>query len=240
MLTSQRKTELYDNFSRVRERIENAKARRGAGPDVALLAATKTVPAEDIVYATENLGLTLAGENRVQELCAKYPDLVGKCDLHLIGTLQTRKVRDTVGKVSMIESVDSLKLASEIDRRSREAGVVTDVLLEVNIGREENKSGVLPENVGGLLDEISSFEAIRPAGIMTMAPICTSEAERRKYFSETYRIFIDIYLKKRHNIIEPVLSMGMSDSFEEAILEGATEVRVGSALFGSRNYAQTL
>ena len=236
MLTEQRKQEIRDNYSRVLENIENAKAKRGGSAPVRLLAATKTVPAEEILFAADELGLRFAGENRTSELLEKYDALKDKLTLHLIGTLQTRKVKDAVGRVSLIESVDSLKLASEINKRSEAQGIVSDILCEVNIGREESKGGLMPEVISEFLDSLEEFRNIRPCGIMTMAPICASEDEYRKFFSETYQIFIDIYIKKSHNIIEPVLSMGMSDSYVPAILEGATQVRVGSSIFGRRVY----
>lgn len=239
MITDARKLEIRDNYFRVLENIENAKAKRGGDAPVRLLAATKTVPAEEILYARE-LGLELAGENRTSELLEKYDALKDHLELHLIGTLQTRKVKDVVGKVSMIESVDSVKLAREIDKRSAAIGVTTNVLCEINIGREESKGGVLPEAVSEFMAELEEFRNIIPCGIMTMAPICGSDTEYRKFFTETYQIFIDFYGKKRHNIIEPVLSMGMSDSYVPAILEGATEVRVGSSIFGHRIYPEKI
>lgn len=236
MLSEERRREIKDNYNAVMEKIEAAKAKRGGSAPVNLLLATKTVPAEEIVFAADELGAKLAGENRTSEILEKYDIVKDHVEFRMIGTLQTRKVRDIIGKVSMIESVDSLKLAREIDRRSADAGVVTDVLCEVNIGREEAKGGVMPEAVCEFMEALAEFSALRVRGLMTMAPICTSESEKRKFFCETYKIFIDICSKKRHNIIEPVLSMGMSDSYEAAILEGATEVRIGSSVFGRRNY----
>ena len=236
MITDSRKNEIRENYLRVTENINEAIIRRGGDAPVRLLAATKTVPAEEILFAADELGLRFAGENRTSELLEKYDALKDKLTLHLIGTLQTRKVKDAVGRVSLIESVDSLKLASEINKRSEAQGIVSDILCEVNIGREESKGGLMPEVISEFLDSLEEFRNIRPCGIMTMAPICASEDEYRKFFSETYQIFIDIYIKKSHNIIEPVLSMGMSDSYVPAILEGATQVRVGSSIFGRRVY----
>ena len=161
---------------------------------------------------------------------------------HFIGHLQTNKVQKVVGRVTVIESVDSLRLAAEIDRRSRAMGTVTDVLAEVNSGREESKSGVFPEETAEFCRQLTEFPGIRLRGLMTMAPVSPEKEACRKYFQETYAIFIDIFTKNKHNIIEPVfscppiLSMGMSDSYEIAVEEGATEVRVGSAIFGRRVY----
>ncbi|MBE6714031.1 MAG: YggS family pyridoxal phosphate-dependent enzyme [Ruminococcaceae bacterium] len=232
-----RKQTIRDNYQRVLEKIENAKARRNVKvSDVTLLAATKTVPAEEILFAVNELGLPLVGENKVQEFLSKYEDIKNTVPLHLIGHLQTNKVKSIVGKVDMIQSVDSLRLANEISRRSIEAGVVTKVLCEINIGREENKSGLMPENVLEFADEISELGGISVAGLMTMAPVCESSDEYKKYFEKTYAIYLDFLRNKRHNKIETVLSMGMSDSFEAAIEEGATLVRVGSSIFGKRVY----
>lgn len=235
MLDQSRKTEIYDGYNRVMERIENARAHRFTGSgEVTLLAATKTVPAEEVLYAA-SLGLKVAGENKVQELTEKYDDLKDALDMHFIGHLQTNKVRQVVGKASVIHSVDSMKLAGEIAKKSIAMGVVTDVLCEINIGREESKSGVMPEAAKEFAAELAETAGIRLRGVMTMAPVCES-SEYRKYFAETYQIFVDILQNTGYNINEPILSMGMSDSFEEAIAEGATLVRVGSAIFGRRAY----
>ncbi len=227
---------IRENFLRVTEKIEAAKARSPYRQDVTLLAATKTVPAEEIIYAIEELGLPMAGENKVQEFLSKYDELKGKCPLHIIGHLQTNKVKSIVGKVDMIQSVDSERLAREIAKRSLEAGCVTDVLCEINIGAEENKGGVMPDAVEEFVSLLSEIRGIRVRGLMTMAPVCENNDEYKKYFDKTYNIYLDILGKKSHNIIEPVLSMGMSDSFEAAIECGATLVRVGSSIFGSRYY----
>lgn len=227
---------IRENYLRVTEKIDAAKARSPYGQDVTLLAATKTVPAEEIIYAIEELGLPMAGENKVQEFLSKYDDLKGKCPLHLIGHLQTNKVKSIVGKVDMIQSVDSERLAREIAKRSVEAGIVTDVLCEINIGMEENKGGIMPDAADEFVSMLEEIDGIRVRGLMTMAPVCENNDEYKKYFDKTYNIYLDILGKKSHNIIEPVLSMGMSDSFEAAIECGATLVRVGSSIFGSRYY----
>ena len=228
---------IAENYRRVQENIENALARRRAGKGpVRLLAATKTVPPEEILFAKEVLGLDLIGENKTVELVEKYPLLEGKIEQHFIGHLQTNKVRQVVGRVSMIESVDSLRLAEEISRRSTALGITTDILVEVNSGREENKGGVLPEETYAAVRDFGALPGIRVRGLMTMAPVCDNIEDSRKYFRETYAIFIDIFEKNTHNIIEPVLSMGMSSTYAIAIEEGATEVRVGQAIFGRRQY----
>ncbi|MBQ6677726.1 MAG: YggS family pyridoxal phosphate-dependent enzyme [Clostridia bacterium] len=232
---TERQLEITENFKKVRENIAAAVSKRG-GWDVTLLAATKTVPAEDILFAAENLGLTAAGENRQQEFTEKYGVLSGALDYQFIGHLQTNKAKFIVGKASLIQSVDSLHLAERIGSIASAAGLVQDVLIEINIGREEAKSGFLPEEAAEAEARISELPGVRTRGIMVMAPVCSEKDEYRKYFRETYSIFIDIFQKKSHNIRECILSMGMSDSYVEAIEEGATLVRVGSALFGRRNY----
>ncbi len=232
-----RQTELRDNYLRVLEKIENAKAKRGAGGEVTLLAATKYVPAEDVLFLCENFGLKVCGENHAQEFRDKF-ELINAAGARMdfIGHLQTNKIKYVVGKAELIHSLDSVKLASEIDLRCKKLGVTQDVLVEVNIGNEESKTGISKERVGEFLEEISFFSSINVRGMMTMAPKCENNSEFRKYFKESYAIFLDIFAKKTHNIREAVLSMGMSDSYECAIEEGATLVRVGSAIFGSRNY----
>ena len=233
-----RKEIIRENYKRVMDKIENARVKSPYNQQVTLLAATKTVPAEEIIFAIEELGLPIAGENKVQEFLSKYDELKSRCPLHLIGHLQTNKVKSIVGKVDMIQSVDSIRLAEEIAKRSREKGIVTDVLCEVNIGCEENKGGIMPDEAVEFALLLSETEGLRLRGLMTMAPVCEKNDEYKKYFSKTYKIYLDILGKKSHNIIEPILSMGMSDSFEAAIEEGATMVRVGSSIFGSRIYPE--
>ena len=226
---------IAENYRRVQENINEAMARRrvGSGP-VRLLAATKTVQPDAILFAVDHLGLSLIGENRTTELVEKYPALEGRVEQHFIGHLQTNKVKQVVGRVSLIESVDSLRLAQEISRRSEMLGITTDILVEINSGREENKGGVLPEDARAAVRDFDALAGIRVRGLMTMAPVCANIEDSRKYFRETYAIFIDIFEKNKHNIIEPILSMGMSSTYGIAIEDGATEVRVGQAIFGRR------
>ncbi len=225
-----------ENLKRIEYNIAEAKAKRAAPGDVKILLATKTVEPGRILFAADTLGYRLIGENRVPELLSKYDALKDHTDIHLIGHLQTNKVKSVVGKVSLIESVDSIRLAKEIDKASAAAGVVSDILVEINIGKEEAKGGIMPEETDEFFSELSGFGSIRPVGIMTMAPRCENKTDYHKYFGKTYHIFLDISKKYLYNIIEPVLSMGMSESYEEAVAEGATEVRLGSAVFGSRVY----
>lgn len=235
----QRKRDLEENLKIVHEKIAQAalKSGRCAG-DVTLLAATKTVPVELINYGI-SLGIDHIGENRVQELCGKYPAYdLSRCELQMIGHLQTNKVKDIIGKASMIQSVDSRKLAETVSRLSAQKNLVTDILIEVNIGREENKSGVLPEELEALLLQAAALPAVRVRGLMAIPPADAPEAETMGYFSRMYKYFVDIKAKKIDNVNMNYLSMGMSSDYDRAILAGANMVRVGSALFGARVYAK--
>lgn len=221
------------NVSEVRERIEKAKARAGREDDnVMLLAAVKYAEPEEIEYLYHHAGVRQVGENRVQQLLSHIEaiDCEG-LEFHFIGTLQTNKVKYIIDKVSMIHSVDSVKLAAEIDRQAKKHGLIMDVLIEINSGEEESKSGVLPEELDALCDAVLGFENINLRGFMTMAPKCEKKEEYLKYFQQTYQQVLDIWAKKMHNISRPIISMGMSDSFEEAILSGSDIVRVGRRLF---------
>lgn len=226
-----------ENLQAVQERMENACIAAGRPVDaVQLLAVTKTV---EPAYINEAIacGVTQIGENRVQEYLGKRDALhLSGVKTHLIGHLQTNKVKSIVGAVDMIQSVDSLHLAQAIDKASTACGVRTDVLVEVNIGREPQKSGVLPEKLPALLEEIASLSGISVCGMMTVPPILEKEYEKRKIFSEMYQLFIDNSAKKIDNIDMHILSMGMSGDYYEAILEGATVVRIGTAIFGHRHY----
>ncbi|MBO5110090.1 MAG: YggS family pyridoxal phosphate-dependent enzyme [Clostridia bacterium] len=237
-MTEERKKQLQDSFARVRAEIA------ARNPEAILLAATKTVPVEDINYAIDHLGLTHIGENRVPELLEKYdgihkatPD--GKpVSIHFIGHLQTNKVKYIIDKVDVIQSLDRLSLAEEIQRQAEKHDRTVDVYVEVNIGREEAKSGVDPDKVEEFLSEISGFSRIRVAGLMTMAPKCASFEEYLKYFAEMRQIFIDNTEKIMHNRLEACLSMGMSDSYTAALEAGSGMIRVGSTLFGARVYPE--
>ncbi len=236
-MTARSFTDVEYNYQLINERIAEAAQKIGkAREDITFLAATKTVDAATINHAI-SLGLDHIGENRVQELLAKYEEYdLENCSLQFIGHLQSNKVRQIVGKVDLIQSVDSFKLANEISAQSLKRNVHTDLLVEVNIGREENKSGVFEENLEELLCQIAELDGISVQGLMTIPPICDNKQKISHYFNKMHRLFIDISQKKLDNINMHILSMGMSDDYYEAILEGATMVRIGSALFGARNY----
>ncbi|HEX3038287.1 MAG TPA: YggS family pyridoxal phosphate-dependent enzyme [Oscillospiraceae bacterium] len=233
----QRFLSLEENLKVIRNNIGEAAVKSGRNlQDITLLAATKTVPVPVINKGIE-LGIDTIGENKVQELCEKYEELnLTNCDCQFIGHLQTNKVKNLIGKVSMIQSVDSMHLAQEISRLSAAQNLSTDILIEVNIGCEENKSGVLPQNLNELITGISALPAVHIRGLMAIPPICENNSVIRQYFSNMYKYFIDIKGKKIDNINMDFLSMGMSSDYAQAILEGANMVRVGSALFGARIY----
>lgn len=236
-MTERLLSDIEYNYKTICENIANAAISSGRKyEDITFLAATKTVEAEYINYAI-SLGLNHIGENRVQELLSKYEEYdLQNTKLHMIGHLQTNKVRQIVGKVDMIESVDSLRLAKEISAQSLKRNLCTDILVEVNIGGEESKSGTSPEMLEQLLYQIAELPAVKVQGLMTIPPICENKQKICRYFENMRKLFIDISAKKIDNISMNVLSMGMSDDYMEAIREGATMVRIGSALFGARNY----
>lgn len=225
------------NLDVIRDRIAEAAVKSGRKPeDITLMAVTKTVQPMFINHAIE-YGIDLIGENKVQEFLSKEEFLkLDNCKAHLIGHLQTNKVRQIVGKVDMIQSVDSIKLANEINKQSLKREFVTKCLVEVNIGAEENKTGLDKELLEETLYQISELNNIKVCGLMTVPPICDSEKELNGYFSKMYQMFVDIRDKKIDNISMDILSMGMSSDYENAILNGADLVRVGSAIFGPRIY----
>lgn len=228
-----------ENYPRVLEEIARAAEQAGRRPEeITLLAATKTVPLEVINHAIDR-GLSCMGENRVQELLDKYDGLHrDRCDVQFIGQLQTNKVKYLIGRVSCIQSVGSVKLAREISRLCLRENTTMKVLVEVNIGREESKGGVLPEALYECVDEIRTLPGIQVTGLMAIPPICENIAKLRGYFSAVRQSYVDIAAKKMDNVSMSCLSMGMSSDFAEAIACGATMVRVGSSLFGKREYPQ--
>lgn len=231
--------DVEENWKVIRGNIAEAAERSGRNAgDITFLAATKTVPVEVINHSIA-LGVDHIGENRVQELMDKFDAYdLERSKLHFIGHLQVNKVKYLVGRVTMIQSVDSEKLAAEISRLSVKKGIATDVLLEVNIGREENKSGVLPELLPELLGRVSQMPSIRVRGLMAIPPAGASEEETRNYFLRMNRYFIDTKSEKIDNVSMDYLSMGMSADYAQAILAGANLVRVGTALYGPRIYGK--
>ncbi|MBO5726973.1 MAG: YggS family pyridoxal phosphate-dependent enzyme [Clostridia bacterium] len=235
-MTEKSLTDRFDlNYAEIKQNIATAAIKSGRKfEDIMILAATKTVDADFINYAIEQ-GITYVGENRVQEFLSKDDAVSKNVHRHFIGHLQTNKVKDIVGKVELIQSVHSLKLAREIGKVSTKSGIITDILVEVNIGGEESKSGFAPTEVLDAIDQMQQIDGIRVKGLMTIPPICDKKEDSRKYFNEMYKLFSEIRDKKLYNNIE-ILSMGMSDDYDLAVECGANMVRIGTALFGARNY----
>ena len=236
-MTENLSTDIFDeNYGEILNNIKTAAKSSGRTvEDIILLAATKTVTPEYINYAIKN-GVKYIGENRVQELLSKDDQIDKSAHRHFIGHLQTNKVKDIIDRVEMIESVDSLKLATEISRKCEAKNKCMDILLEVNIGAEESKSGFMYNEVFSAAEQISKFKGVKIKGLMSIPPICNTESEINGYFSKMNKLFIDIKAKKIDNIDMVYLSMGMSDDYVQAILNGANIVRIGSGLFGKRIY----
>ena len=226
---------LEENIRRVRENIALAAREVGRDPgEIALCAATKT-QSDKTIRAAIAAGITLCGENRVQEMTAHLDaDAYAGAELHFIGHLQTNKVKQVVGRVDLIQSVDSERLLRAIDRQAAALDLRQDILLEVNIGGEESKSGVAPEEVEALSRLACQLSHVRLRGLMAIPPI-VSEKGNREFFHKMYEIYVDIIRKMSHNENDiNCLSMGMSGDYMDAVREGATLVRVGTALFGER------
>ena len=220
------------NYEEINARIERAVEDSPYKERPVFLAAIKSAEADEVNYLCKKFGIRDVGENRVQQLLARYDALDKEnLNIHFIGSLQTNKVKYIVDKVCMIHSLDRIELAREIDKQAKKIGKIMDVLVEINIGEEENKGGISPLEAEALCRELADFENIKLRGFMTMAPKCDEKQEYLKYFCETYQLVLDIWQKKLHNIDRPIISMGMSESFEEAIECGSTMVRIGRSLF---------
>lgn len=225
---------IKDNYDRINENILSAVSKAGRKDKVRLMAVTKTVPCEAVNYAA-SLGIDLLGENRVQEFLSKYEYYDKNCQVHFIGGLQSNKVKYIIDKVSMIHSVDSIKLADEINKRAALNEKVIDILIEINIGEEENKSGVLVEGLPEIADYCFSLSNIRLRGFMAIPPVDDNGSNGR-YFKQMETIYGKYQSKLGAQI--DTLSMGMSNDYEQAVLYGSNIVRIGSALFGKRDYSK--
>jgi pyridoxal phosphate enzyme (YggS family) len=232
-----RKADIEYNLDVINEKIAESAIKSGRKPsDIQLMAVTKTVDPIFINYALD-YGVNMIGENRVQEMLRKKPDLhLQNVQKHLIGHLQTNKAGQIVGEVDMIQSVDSLKIAKEIAKQSAKKGITTDVLLEINIGDEESKTGFSKSEFMENLYQIAEIPQINVKGLMTIPPICDNDVILREFFENIYNIYVDIKGKKLDNISMNILSMGMSGDYEQAILCGSNLVRIGSSIFGPRIY----
>lgn len=236
-MTEQQKNELRGRITAVQERIARAAERAGRdAKEITLVAASKMNDAEHVRAAIE-AGITVCGENRVQELLEKYEQhAYDGADLQFIGTLQTNKVKYLVGKVSLIQSVGSVRLGEAIAKEAAKHGLQQDILLEVNIGREPAKSGLLVEQLDEAIGLLREKESLCIRGLMAIPPIADETTKNFSYFSEMHQVFVDILTKKYDNVNMDYLSMGMTNDFETAIACGANMVRVGTAIFGARPY----
>ena len=232
-----RKADIEYNLDVINEKIAESAIKSGRNPsDIQLMAVTKTVDPIFINYALD-YGVNMIGENRVQEMLRKKPDLhLKNVQKHLIGHLQTNKAGQIVGEVDMIQSVDSLKIAKEIAKQSAKKGIITDVLLEINIGDEESKTGFSKSEFMENLYQIAEIPQINVKGLMTIPPICENNSVLCEFFENIYNIYVDIKAKKLDNMNMNILSMGMSGDYEQAIICGSNLVRIGSSIFGPRIY----
>ena len=223
-----------EKYLEVKANIEKSCARVGRKPEeVTLIAVSKTKPIELLREAYE-AGARDFGENKVQEILEKGPQMPDDVRFHMIGHLQRNKVRQVIGKAVLIHSVDSLRLARQIEEDAVKMGILVPVLLEVNVAREESKFGFFTEEVEAAVREIASLSHISVKGLMTIAPFVENPEENRKVFQELYQLSVDIKSKNIDNVTMDVLSMGMSGDYEVAVEEGATMVRVGTSIFGAR------
>lgn len=228
---------LKDQLQEVEKRIQAACDRAGRKrEEVTLIAVSKTKPFETLQEAYD-LGVRIFGENKVQELTAKYEALPKDIHWHMIGHLQTNKVKYIIDKAELIHSVDSLKLAETIEKEAAKHDLIADILVEVNVAEEESKFGMKMEEVIPFVEKVSAFPHVRVRGLMTIAPFVEDPEENRSIFADLHKLYIDIKKKNHDNDTVSVLSMGMTNDYEVAIEEGATMVRVGTGIFGARNYA---
>lgn len=236
-MTELERETLKSRIDAVRAQVEQAAVKAGRNPaEITLVAATKMNDAERVRFAIE-CGIRVCGENRVQELQEKYEQNAYRgTDLHFIGTLQTNKVKFLIGKVSLIQSVSSIRLGQAIAKEAAKQGIRQDILLEVNIGREAAKSGILLEDLPGTLEILAQNPALHIRGLMAIPPIADQTTKNLRYFDEMHQVFVDILTKKYDNVNMDYLSMGMTNDFEAAIACGSNMVRIGTAIFGARHY----
>ena len=227
---------MIDNFETVEKNVANACARAGRDrSEVTLIAVSKTKPVE-MLREVYDAGARDFGENKVQEICEKYDKLPSDIKWHMIGHLQRNKVKQVIDKVTLIHSVDSYRLAQEISVQAQKKGLSIPILIEVNIAGEESKFGISADDTIQLVEEIAALPNLKIQGLMTIAPYVVDPEENRLYFRQIKQLSVDIKNKNIDNVSMDILSMGMTGDYEVAIEEGATMVRVGTGIFGARNY----
>ena len=230
---------IAENVARIKAQMAEAAIAAGRDPkEILLCAATKMNDAENVRQAIA-AGVDCCGENRVQELTTKLSqNAYTGAPVHFIGHLQTNKVRQVVGKVDLIQSVDSLRLLQAIQKEAEKQDILQNVLLEINVANEESKSGFDIEEIDSILEKVGQFSNIRVKGFMAIPPICRFPGENRKFFQKIFQLTVDITTKKYDNISVDILSMGMSGDYQDAIACGSTMIRIGTAIFGPRDYSQ--
>ena len=231
---------IAQNVHRILDDICSAAIAAGRDPhQITLCAATKMNDSAAVQQAIQ-AGITCCGENRVQELTQKLSENAYEgAQIHFIGHLQTNKVKQVVGKVSLIQSVDSLRLLQAISKEAQRQNLVQDILLEINIGHEESKSGFEQEEIIPLLENLQQYPNIRVRGLMAIPPVCENPGDNNEFCAKIHNLSVDITAKKYDNVCMEILSMGMSDDYMDAIAHGSTMIRIGTAIFGARNYAPT-
>ena len=227
---------LRENLEAVEANIQAACERAGRDrSEVTLIAVSKTKPVETLQEAYD-LGVRIFGENKAQELAGKYEVLPDDIHWHMIGHMQRNKVKYIVDKVDLIHSVDSVRLAETIEKEAEKRNVTVNILIEVNVAKEESKYGLMPEEVIDFVDKLADFPHLRVKGLMTIAPFVDDPEENRPIFAHLRKLSVDIAKKNIDNITMSILSMGMTNDYQVAIEEGATMVRVGTGIFGARDY----
>ena len=227
---------LEENYKKVQDNITEACIKSGRNPEeVTLIAVSKTKPLSDIETLI-NYGVTEFGENKAQELSEKFQNVSKPVNFHMIGHVQTNKIKYIIDKACLIHSVDSVHLAEAINKEAAKRNLIADILIEVNIAHEESKFGITEDDLEDMLNEIKSYSNIRVKGLMTIAPFVENPEENRGYFRKMYQLLLDIKSKNIDNVHMDILSMGMTNDYIVAVEEGATMVRVGTGIFGERNY----
>ena len=229
---------IAENVARIRAEIAEAAAAAGRDPNEILLCAATKMNNADAVRQAIAAGVDCCGENRVQELTAKLAENAYEgAPVHFIGHLQTNKVKQVVGKVDLIQSVDSLRLLVAIDKEAARQGIVQNILLEVNIGEEASKSGFREADIPVIVEKMGEFPNVCMKGLMAIPPISQKEGENLKFFQKMFHLSVDIKNKIDDNVKVDCLSMGMSGDYRDAIMCGSTMIRIGTAIFGARDYA---